>query len=70
MPDAESIARLFHETYERLAPTFEYETREATRVSWEDVPEKNKRLMIAVTAEVLAMLFPLEGQDTTEEFPQ
>lgn len=67
MPDAESIAKLFHETYEHLAPTFEYETRPATRVAWNDVPERNKRLMIAVTAEVLAMLFPPEDQDTTEE---
>jgi Caspase domain len=57
MPDAESVARLFHETYERLAPAFGYDTREATRVPWEEVPERNKRLMIATTAEVLAMLF-------------
>jgi len=67
MPDAESVARLFHETYERLAPTFGYETREATRVSWDNMPERNKRLMIATTAELLAMLFPLEEQDGTEE---
>jgi hypothetical protein len=60
VPDAESVARLFHEAYERLAPAFGYETREATRVPWESVPERNKHLMIAVTAEVLAMLFPLE----------
>ncbi|GAC1618270.1 MAG: caspase family protein [Ktedonobacteraceae bacterium] len=66
MPDAESVAKLFHETYERLAPTFGYETREATRVSWESVPERNKRLMIATTAELLAMLFPVEEQDATE----
>lgn len=60
MPDAESVAKLFHEAYERLAPAFGYETREATRVLWENVPERNKRLMIAATAEVLAMLFPPE----------
>lgn len=60
MPDAETVARLFHETYERLAPSFGYETREATRVSWEVVPEPNKSLMIAVTAEVLKVLFPRE----------
>ncbi len=66
MPDAESVARLFHETYERLAPTFNYETREATRVSWDNVPERNKRLMIAVSAELLAMLFPLEEQNEME----
>lgn len=58
MPDAESVAKLFHEAYERLAPAFGYETRETTRVPWEQVPENNKHLMIAAAAEVLAMLFP------------
>ncbi|GAC1459393.1 MAG: hypothetical protein NVS4B11_37380 [Ktedonobacteraceae bacterium] len=67
VPDAESVAKLFHETYERLAPAFGYETREATRVSWENVPERNKRLMIATTAELLAMLFPVEEQDESGE---
>lgn len=67
MPNAESVAKLFHETYERLAPSFSYETRRATRVPWEEVPERNKRLMIAVTAEVLATLFPpVEQSDPPE----
>jgi hypothetical protein len=57
MPDAETIARFFHETYERLAPAFGYETHEATRVPWEEVPEQNRQLMIAVASEVLALLF-------------
>lgn len=65
MPDAESVARLFHEAYERLAPYFSYETRETTRVPWENVPAPNKRLMIAATSEVLAMLFPVEEQAST-----
>lgn len=60
VPDAESVAKLFHEAYERLAPTFGYETRVETRVSWESVSECNKRLMIATAAEVLRMLFPSE----------
>jgi hypothetical protein len=60
MPDAESIAKLFHEAYERLAPAFGYETRVASRVTWEEVPERNRQLMIAVAGEVLALLFPAE----------
>ena len=60
VPDPESVAKLFHEAYERLAPTFQYETRRATRVRWEDVPAHNKNLMIATAAEVLATLFPLD----------
>lgn len=52
----EQIARHFHEAYERLAPAFGYETREASRKAWADVPENNKALMIAVVAEVRALL--------------
>ena len=69
MPDAESVAKLFHETYERLAPAFGYETRKRTRVLWEQVPERNKHLMIATVAEVLAMLFPPEEPASEEEPP-
>jgi hypothetical protein len=54
--DAEAIARTFHEAYERLAPSFDYETREASAVPWEDVPEQNRSLMVAVVGEVLASL--------------
>ena len=57
MPEPESVAKLFHEAYERLAPHFGYETRDATRVPWSEVPPDNKHLMIAVAAEVLAMLY-------------
>ena len=45
------LAQLFHETYERLAPTFGYQTRPETRQFNPDSP--NGRLMIAVAAEVL-----------------
>lgn len=45
---SEQLARLFHETYERLAPTFGYETRKGSAVPWDQVPARNKRLMIAV----------------------
>jgi hypothetical protein len=51
---AEQLAQRFHETYERLAPSFGYETREASAKPWADVPDQNKRLMIAVCGEILA----------------
>lgn len=54
--DAEALARLFHETYERLAPDFGYETRRESAVPWEQVPDDNRRLMVAVAAHVLAAL--------------
>jgi hypothetical protein len=52
-PTPEALARAFHETYERLAPSFGYETRRDSAVPWEQVPEANRRLMIAVCAELL-----------------
>lgn len=52
--EAEKLAARFHEAYERLAPSFSYETREASALPWKDVPENNRQLMIAVCAEILA----------------
>ena len=45
-----SLSLLFHETYERLAPNYGYETRIATRQFDPDSP--NGRLMIAVCGEI------------------
>lgn len=56
MPTPEELARFFHETYERLAPDYSYKTRKASAVPWSDVPRNNKRLMIAVSREVLKRL--------------
>jgi len=50
---AEDLARLFHETYERLAPNFSYETKKSSAVPWESVPADNKALMSATAGEVL-----------------
>lgn len=52
----ENLARTFHEVYERLAPSHGYETRKASAVPWEDVPEPNKSLMVAVAAELLPLM--------------
>lgn len=56
MPSSEDVAQQFHTYYERLAPDFGYKTREASAKPWADVPEANRRLMIAVADEVLAWL--------------
>ena len=50
---AEAIAKAFHEAYERLAPDHGYETRIASAKPWEEVPEANRNLMIAVVQELL-----------------
>jgi hypothetical protein len=52
----EQLAKLFHETYERLAPDYSYTTRPESAKPWQDVPENNKQLMIAVAGEVLVIL--------------
>jgi hypothetical protein len=51
---AAQLAQQFHEAYERLAPEFGYETREASAKPWSEVPENNRALMTAVCAGVLA----------------
>jgi hypothetical protein len=50
------MAQKFHEAYERLAPQLDYETRKESAVPWDDVPENNKKLMIAVCTEILMYL--------------
>ena len=54
----EQLAQLFHETYERLAPDFGYETRKESAVTWSEVHRENRQLMIAVATEILARLNP------------
>lgn len=49
--DAFKLARQFHEVYERLAPSFGYETRKETRAF--DPHSPNGRLMIAVCRELI-----------------
>ena len=55
-PPADEVAAFFHATYEQLAPNFGYETREASARPWQEVPEKNRQLMTAVSAAVLGWL--------------
>jgi len=52
--NALKLAILFHETYERLASSFGYETRDDTKKF--DETSKNGRLMVAVCGEILAHL--------------
>ena len=48
------LAVLFHETYERLAPSFGYETREDTKEF--DKDSKNGKLMVADCGEILPII--------------
>jgi hypothetical protein len=52
----ELLARTFHENYERLAPSFGYATRDDSRQPWEQVPDSNRKLMVATAEAVIAQL--------------
>jgi hypothetical protein len=52
MDEVEALARKFHEVYERLAPSFGYETRHESAKPWEEIPEAVRALTRAVVAEV------------------
>ena len=51
LPTEQHLARKFHDTYERLAPEFGYETRPDTKTF--DLTSANGRLMTAVCKELL-----------------
>lgn len=54
--DPEKLAEVFHCTYENMAPLFNYKTRPASAVKWEDVPKPNRDLMIAVCTIIQSLL--------------
>lgn len=67
--EAKKLAVLFHDTYERLAPSFGYKTRKATQKFKATTP--NGKLMIAVATEILAAQpKPKPEKPTDESFEQ
>ena len=50
------LARLFHKTYEELAPKHSWETQKVSRVEWVDVPNNNRALMVEVATVILEQL--------------
>ena len=62
----EAIAKLFHQTYERLAPDFGYETRRESAVPWEAVPDNNRKLMTATVRGVVDELARVAGMEAHE----
>ena len=61
--DAAALASAFHEAYERLAPSFGYQTREETKTPWRSLPPANKKLMIAVAQEIIDGYLPGAAED-------
>ena len=52
----EQLAEKFHATYEGAADAMNYQTRPESAVPWGSVPARNKALMVATCAEVLAWM--------------
>jgi hypothetical protein len=50
----ELVARKFHDAYEALAPVFGYLTRQESAKPWEQVPIRNRALMVAVVNSLIA----------------
>ena len=71
MTDVETVARAlaeqFHEIYERLAPSFGYETRNETRQFDPSTP--NGQLMIAVCGEIARATLAAQAKEQTEVAP-
>lgn len=63
--EALSLATFFHNTYERLAPSFGYETRLDTKTF--DALSNNGRLMTAVCGEVLSSLAATPQVELSDE---
>ena len=63
----ETLARVFHDTYERMAPGFGYETREETRQFDPETP--NGELMIAVCENIIDRLTVNISTEFTGEAP-
>ena len=52
----EELAVLFHDTYERLAPSFGWITRKNTHCDFSALPDRNKALMLCVCQTILDAL--------------
>jgi hypothetical protein len=52
--EVDGLARRFHSVYESWAPSFGWDTQEASQVSWDDLPSNQRHLMLTVVREVVA----------------
>ena len=52
---AEALAKQFHDAYEELAPKMNWQTQERSRKPWAEVPEENKKLMVATVKKVFGL---------------
>lgn len=55
-PSALELARFFHDAYEDVAVRRGYRVQNAPLTSWEDMPKKNRDLLVATCERVLKWL--------------
>ena len=60
----EELARTFHESYERLAPSHGYSTRVDSAVPWDDVRDPNRSLMLETMDAILTVFTVLHPAPT------
>jgi hypothetical protein len=65
LEEAAELALIFHNTYEKLAPSFGYETRQDTKEF--DFKSNNGRLMVTVCSEVIKLQKEQDNNKFTEE---
>lgn len=54
--DAEKLAIFMHNTYEKSAKELGWDTQEKCKVEFEDLPEKNRQVMLFVAEEVIKFM--------------
>ena len=67
---AEQIAMRFHFWYESLAPKYDYATRKESHVEWDQVPENNRSLMVAVARQVADEFAICETEEAVDTTPK
>ena len=53
--DKWKLAKFMHERYEKYAFIFGWNTQEKTKVPFEDLPEENKKTMLAVAQDIISL---------------
>ena len=51
--EVDSLARMFHDSYERIAKEVGWKTQESCKVEFDDLPEENKQVMLRTVGEVV-----------------
>lgn len=51
--NSEELAKFFHDEYDKLAPRYGWRTQISTQVTFDQLPDNNRALMVAVCEQVV-----------------